>query len=334
MRILSVSAHREPVNGAMDPLMGESQQQRPTMKKRKQHYVWKHYLSAWATDNQLWCQRGDRRFRTNLDNIAQRRDFYRLKEMTEQDLEVIEALIITRTAPHLRALARDWIPRFRILHDLQREHRASGRDDPALDAMLDAAINDFEEDLHGSIEQVAVPLLAELRTGNASLLTDDQRFVDFIWFISMQYGRTPRFMRRGVEALSGLPGFNAEACWGLIRTILATTMGAGFMARRQFLILTFLEASSDAAFVAADQPIINTAAIALPEGADVAEVCLYYPLSSKLALLMDFYGEAARTEHRVLSAHEVRDHNRMIAAIAEEQVYAATESALEALETR
>ena len=40
------------------------------MKKRKQHYVWEHYLQAWTIDDKIWCQMGDRRFNTSTENVC------------------------------------------------------------------------------------------------------------------------------------------------------------------------------------------------------------------------------------------------------------------------
>jgi hypothetical protein len=57
------------------------------MKKRKQHYIWRYYLNAWATDEQIFCLRENKIFKTNLMNIGNIRDFYRLKELSNQDIK-------------------------------------------------------------------------------------------------------------------------------------------------------------------------------------------------------------------------------------------------------
>ena len=64
------------------------------MKKRKHHYVWEHYLDAWATDGQIWCRRADKYFPTSTENVGQRRDFYRLKELSDGDVAFVERLIM------------------------------------------------------------------------------------------------------------------------------------------------------------------------------------------------------------------------------------------------
>src|SRR5262249_41463334 len=117
------------------------------MKKRKQHYVWEHYLKAWAVDGRVWCQRGDSRFRASTDKVANEAHFYRLKEMSALDFQFIEALI-DKMGEHLREGARGWIPHFRDIHEIKRKYEASGQSNPELEACLDEAIHDLEEDMH------------------------------------------------------------------------------------------------------------------------------------------------------------------------------------------
>ncbi len=300
------------------------------MKKRKQHYVWEHYLRAWATNGQVWCSTRGRRFLSSTENIAQERDFYRLKEMSERDLQWVEKLVIEQATGPLSDLARGWVPHFNLFHRLKREYEAGGKSNPELEAVLDESINNMEEDLHGSIERKAVPLLARLRDADATVLDDDQDCIHLFWFIGMQYMRTPRMAQDVVEAAREIPGFNAEAAWGLMRTIFANNLGYSFYARRRNLHLTFLDAPADADFMTGDQPIINVRAGGLPEGQPPAEgeLALYYPLTPMRAMLLAFDAAEATTERRSLTKEEVATYNRMIMDASHEQVYARTEVAL------
>ncbi len=66
------------------------------MKKRKQHYVWKHYLSAWAENGMIWCCRNDKIFNSNLTGVGQERDFYQLKPLSEKDLDSVVTRLTIR----------------------------------------------------------------------------------------------------------------------------------------------------------------------------------------------------------------------------------------------
>ncbi|MBP6581508.1 MAG: hypothetical protein KA199_08235, partial [Sphingorhabdus sp.] len=64
------------------------------MKKRGQHYVWRHYLAAWSDSNeQIACLRHGELFTPNIRKIAKTRDFYRIALLTPTDLEIINAFI-------------------------------------------------------------------------------------------------------------------------------------------------------------------------------------------------------------------------------------------------
>ncbi len=131
-----------------------------------------------------------------------------------------------------------------------------------------------------------------------------------------------------VEAARGIPGFNAEAAWGLMRTIFATNLGHGFYVRRGTLRLTFLEGPTDSEFVTGDQPILNLRAVGLPEGEPPDDVELYYPLSPTRALLIGFDATTPTTNRRHLTAAETAAYNEMIVNASYEQVYARTQEAL------
>ncbi len=298
------------------------------MKKRRQHYVWQHYLESWAVNGKLWCSTRGRRFLTSAENVANERDFYRLKEMSEQDLEWVEMLVIAQLAEPLADLARGWVPHFRVFHEAKRAYEASGKTSAALERLLDETINNLEEDLHASIEGRAIPLLAKLRENDSSFLDDDEDCVHFFWFIASQHLRTPRIARDVVDAAKDIPGFNVNAAWGLMRTIFATSLGHGLYVRRHTLRLTFLQAASDAEFVAGDQPILNLRAVGLPEGVPPDELELYYPLTPTRALLLGFDAATRTTNERLLTTTEAAAYNEMMVNASYEQVYARTEDAL------
>jgi hypothetical protein len=296
------------------------------MKKRKQHYVWEHYLKGWAIDGMVWCRRGDAVFRASTEKIANERDFYRLREMSERDFQVVVALIERMDEP-LRAGARGWIPHFRDFHAAKRAYEASGQKNSELEAYLDEVINNLEEDLHAGIERNAIPLLAALRTEDTSLLEDDDSFIHFARFIAAQQMRTPRVRRRSIEGDAIVPGFNAEAAFGLMRTIFATNVAFSFFQRRRALRLTFLNASPSTEFITGDQPIINTRVTGNESDTPPTELELYYPLMPERALLLDFTAGHAR-ESRRLTDSDVDSYNDMLAGFSESQIYAKSESSL------
>lgn len=296
------------------------------MKKRKQHYVWEHYLKAWSVDGQVWCRRGsERRFRTSTDNIAHRRDFYRLEEMSERDVQVVETLIAPMSE-EAKSSARVLLTCFRLPYKIKHHWKATGRRNLSLERHIDVGINNLEEDMHASVEAEAIPLLAALREGDSTILGDDEHFAAFARFVAMQYMRTPGVMRRAVEAAA--PDFSFETSWGLMRTIFANNLGAGLCARRDGLRLSFLSAPSEFEFVTGDQPIVNVQAVEPAGDTPPTRLELYYPLTPTRALLMDFHYGQAIADRRLLSMADVATYNQRICSMSDGQAYARSESAL------
>ena len=229
-------------------------------KKRRQHYVWRHYLEGWTRKGKLWCRQAGRVFPASVQNVAHERDFYRLREMTEWDLEIVRRLLIEPLPSAAREIAEGWIPYFTEFFRLKRLHEASGRPRPDVAALLEATIHNLEEDLHAHLEREAKPFLAALRAADQSLVLEDKLSTSNVWFIAAQYFRTPRMMKRVVTVLQRIPRFNAEASLGLIRTISTTNVGAALWMRRAGLRMTFLHASEGRALITGDQPIVNTRA--------------------------------------------------------------------------
>ena len=65
-------------------------------KKRKHHYVFQAYLNAWIVDGKLWSLRNKKvLFHTNTINIAQERDFYRLKPLNEDEFKFYQIYMKT-----------------------------------------------------------------------------------------------------------------------------------------------------------------------------------------------------------------------------------------------
>jgi len=302
-----------------------------SQRKKKQHYVWQHYLKGWTQKSKIWCRFEGRTFPVATFNVAHENDFYRLKELEAPDLALVNELI-NRMEPGLQEGARGWV---RIFHEpfaLRRAARLRGITTAAFEAAVDVEINNIEENIHAQIETEAVSLLDELRKGTLDFLADDERAVHFMRFISAQYMRTPGVQHRTVTEVGALLGANPERYWGLLRTILATNLGFVLYTLRNSVAFTFLDAPAEAEFITGDQPTINVVAsdeIQVPP----EKLVLYYPLAPRLAVLVrpDRKLGARTMERLALTTEEVLAYNRRIVGASYRQIYATSLVALSSL---
>jgi hypothetical protein len=297
------------------------------MKKRRQHYVWRHYLDAWAPNGKLWCHRlGENMFSASTQNVAHERDFYRLREMSEFDLLMVRKLLIEPSEPDLRKIAEGWIPYFTFFFKLKRQYQETGSLE--LKAALDEYINNLEEDMLADLEQRAIPFLESLRNEDPTLLTDAKESIFHTWFLAAQYFRTPTMLKSMTGVLRKLPGFNAEASFGLIRTIFSCNVGHALWLGRNTLRVTFLRANS-IPLITGDQPMVNMRAINLEPGVLPQELELYYPVSPALGVLFDFDAPSRSSIVKLLTTEEIRAYNRVIAQKSTQQIYGINRTSIE-----
>lgn len=290
-----------------------------TEKKRKQHYVWKHHLSAWAIDGRIQCLRDGRVFASGLDGVANERDFYRIKELTPRDLFYVNEFA-KQLPPPCPELAAKWLGLFQLPAAYSRMYEQSGKRSPEFERSLDTLVNNLEENVHMKFEAQALPIIAAFRARDATPVFDMRMGATTGMYLGLQYLRTPGMMRRMMTLdFDDLPGFNLEAAWGVLRCIWATAIGAAIYGRNEHARVTFLETDGSARFITGDQPIVNGVSL---YGMS-RDIDLYYPLGPSLAMLLTCDADQQTSSRREVSEDEVLSLNARMSAERHTQLYAA-----------
>jgi hypothetical protein len=78
---------------------------------KNQHYVWQHYLNAWAVEATFFCyrQKDKHLFQTLPKSVASETYFYEAKKLTDGDLKWLDDFISRATDERLQELNRDYI---------------------------------------------------------------------------------------------------------------------------------------------------------------------------------------------------------------------------------
>ncbi|EQD49444.1 hypothetical protein B1B_11634, partial [mine drainage metagenome] len=107
------------------------------MTTRRQHYVWRKYLEPWTTlkgrARQIWCLRRESAAPINpgIKNVAVERDFYRLRDLEQGDVEFVRTMGISpNTNPRAKRTNEGWISKFETFFGLYRALKNRARSDP------------------------------------------------------------------------------------------------------------------------------------------------------------------------------------------------------------
>lgn len=303
--------------------------------KRRHHYVWQKYLRAWETGGRVWCRRGAKEFASNTVNLAVESYFYRIFDLLPDERTLIAALM-GKSHPLLRQLHAGWMDSLAAPFELEKGfQRVFGQNDDA-DAVFEHFKSEGEEVLHTNVENRGAPLLDRIREADLSFFEDAQAYIDFTFFLPVQYFRTKKMRDAAAGALDASlrelrsklevrPGVVAAA----MAQTFATNVSYALVAEKDAHRYTLLRAPPGSEFLTSDQPVVNLDALNTPEGQAPDQMVLLYPVSPELALHLEKVpGRPALTRTRELSAEEVDAYNQAVVDLSHEQLFATTKDVL------
>lgn len=298
--------------------------------KTQQHYVWKHYLSAWALDDKVWCRRGDDVFRSNTKNLAVERDFYKINPLTPSDIELV-TMIARSASARLPWVHLDLITTIGTFINTHAQFEAAGIRSAKTDELFRIAMQNMAEDGHQKVETDSLPDLASLRREDMSFLQNAERRARFAYFLGMQFSRTPAAassIERHIRTT--LPEFKIDNCRTLVCPMFGAEIGWSLFAGWEQLRVTMLHAAPTASFVASDRVLVNLKALTTTSDEN-DELELYYPISPEVAMIFAQNDPTPGLWKRTLTVPETLGFNGLMARQSGRQIYAAFKSALENL---
>lgn len=298
------------------------------MKKRHHHYVWRNYLRAWAPDDAIWCCREGKVFKTNLMGVGQKRDFYKLKELTALDILFIRKVAIEPSKSKLEELNEGWIETFRAVELFRDFFDKNGYSHPEIDKLIDEAEHNFEEEFHTLIEGESIKYIDSILKQDVSFYSSDRDCMNFAFFLCTQYMRTNKIQQNMLNNFQDVKGINIENCWSIMRHVFATNMAWVLFANRDRFKLVLIINETDTPFITGDQPVVNTYAAGKLGNEAVDDVEFYYPVSPKLAILISERDEYESTEKLSVTKEKALEYNLLIIESSHEQIYASSDQEL------
>ncbi|MGD0843364.1 MAG: DUF4238 domain-containing protein [Geobacteraceae bacterium] len=295
------------------------------MKKRRHHYVWQHYLESWADvdDGQIYCLREGKIFKTNPINVAVKGDFYRLKEFSVDDISHLKE-IIKRCPDFLQQEYNNLIVLFDILFKFKRKAEIDGTLDTELESILDVQINNFEENIHTSVENSGMKYLHMLLNKDLSFYGSKPDAILFIKYLCLQYMRTEKRRVNSIKATSWQNVIDTNKIWNILTHIFSANMAWSILNDiNEFTLLVF-DNKTDNPFITGDQPVINTHGTVTALTEQVHELEFYYPLSPSKAMVLTKTPE----KHLQVTAEIVDMHNHRIVLGSHQQLFSCSEESL------
>ena len=297
---------------------------------KNQHYVWKHYLLAWAVGDRVTCRRQRDRstITTNPKNIASSRYFYELAEFSDLELQYLDNVAKRSRTELGRKVNGNFVDMFTVTTKLRRLVASLPPRDDETRAQTEELLRNAERGLgeswHVLIEHKGTPYLDRLRTGDASFWTDADEAIDSCFFLGAQFTRTAR-MSKAVRTVELPLGLDLARLWPLESHMWGTEIGAGFMQNRATTQATILTNETSVPFITGDQPIIN-----LRPQADPKSV-FYYPITPKIALRLTIAEPGCSVSTETVSQFEAERLNHQMFEWSDDQIYGVDGDYLEAM---
>jgi hypothetical protein len=303
------------------------------MPPRKQHHVWKAYLRAWATNEQLWVLQSQRVFQANMRDVAAERDFYRLNPLTDAEVRFIRTVFIEPLSLGSRRVNENFLIMFALPATLRvRMSKEEVAANPERVTELDEEILNGEERWHANMESRMAPYLEAARHGDISFYKEDKKVGSFLQFLATQHFRTKGIRERVSERFRKRENFDISRCWNVISHIMATALGAALYKERGQRALVLVRNETKYPFITGDQPMANLLGRSYQDESP-AHLALYYPISPKLALFLDEPGHPYGLPNVVSSSEQVRTLNSEIIRRSHKQLFADRPGVLEELIT-
>jgi hypothetical protein len=287
-------------------------------KKRRQHTVWQHYLKSWCVDDQLYCLRDGRIFRTGTASVAVERYFYKLPKLNPGDISLIRGLVIDGAHPAAKETNESFLEM--LTAPMQFEGETA-----VLDDIVDTFRTNALEDWHADIEASFLPLLSSTINEDIGFYSSDEGCMVFLHFACAQYMRTKGIKVRTIERLKQTTGRDVSRIWDILSYMLSGSIGASLFVERKRRKLVLMHNRTDVTFITGDQPIINLHATRPHPPTALA---LYYPVSPRLALVLSEVDETPAFSADNPTTMEVLALNAKMFEESHSQIFGQSEASL------
>ncbi len=296
---------------------------------KRQHYVWRAYLRAWCPkeDDKIFSLIiGSKKIiKTDLMNVAQERYFYEFNNITEEEKIFLESFVKDKKNT-TQSIISDLIQILSLtqeLKEIKKEVATCLGENKVLDS-IDK--NGFEQ-FHSHFEKegkefIKIRDLTDLK----KMETDEFKFKSLL-FLCIQYFRTKKRKNAAIEAFKDSK-INMENIYNIVAIILALKLNESISLDDK-IRYTLLSIDNDMSFISGDQPVINLDANKTDEEGNVIGLRFYYPLSPKIAIIIEFDASKEVYNFEKPKKDKIIELNNLILKNANEFIFSTSKEILE-----
>lgn len=295
------------------------------MTKKRQHYVWQHYINNWANDKQqLFVVTREKQFLSNTENLAVEHYFYNVEYFSKSDVDFIKKLYnIDENGNDLQKQNMKWIDSFSQIFRLKDHFDQSGISTEEGNQLFLQSLKDVDEEGISLLEQDFLPVLNKLVQKDVDDFSLDKGYFDLVFFLCFTYFRTKKIRDRAIESVKGSQVGDVisdiiKRTWSFSKYIFTTNLTFGIVSSKFTVVI--LENNTSVKFITSDQPVINTKAdYSVPD--KVLDLELYFPVTPEIGLLLSKDKAQELIVFRDLNKQEVSKYNQLIIDAYEDQLY-------------
>lgn len=301
-----------------------------------QHYVWRSYLAAWtktnSSDGQIVCLRDKKPFPVSLMKIAKENCFYGVKELSQQERNLIYEMTVRNKTGVQRDINESWLNLYCAPFDFVDKLTALGcpvlGHTDRIEVVKEQEFRNWNieyiEKIHAQIETTGMPYITSLRQNSLDFWKDEAERDKFSFFLCNQYFRTKKIrdniiaaFEMGKRQFGYFTDIRPENMWIPLSLIFASTVGAHIAHNYSAVLLQ----ADNTCFIVGDQPVINTHST-FDMMTTPTDVELFYPVTPHSALLLTTDPKYASGQILKISDDEVHKYNALEQRSAKEMIFA------------
>ena len=299
--------------------------------KKKQHYVWKKYLSAWSKDSQIstLLKLRNKIIHTALDRVGQERFFYALEEFTEEEENNLKDMIIRWSSDNVLEINMEFYHTFTSYSKIKRalKNKDVGNFDMVnLDHSLSLLRSNTVENIHSRLENLGEKLISIRKFEDLRFLEDQDELFNGMLYVSFQYLRTKN-MSETVKPVIPKFSYLSDKFINIFPFIYAPALAYSLTFVKEVKFI-FYDNQTEIDFITSDQPLINVKGHILRDNG-VAQMDLYYPLSPKIAILIHYQEQREKYQHLLIEKEQIIAYNQQMFNSARDFIFAHNSAQLE-----